>query len=61
MVTDRGFQNHLILHHGPLLGRPAVVRVVGYCGGTAKVTQLDGALVTDQQVLNLEEADKKGQ
>lgn len=44
---------HLILHHGPLLCRPAVVWVMGHCGGAAKVTQLDGALVTNQEVLNL--------
>lgn len=44
---------YLILHHGPLLCRPAVVRVMWHCGGAAKVTQLDGALVTNQEVLNL--------
>lgn len=44
---------HLILHHGPLLCRPAVVGVMWHCGGAAKVTQLDGALVTNQEVLNL--------
>lgn len=44
---------YLILHHGPLLCRPAVVRVMWHSGGAAKVTQLDGALVTNQEVLNL--------
>lgn len=45
---------YLILHHGPLLCRPAVVGIMWHCGGAAKVTQLDGALVTNQEVLNLQ-------
>lgn len=44
---------HLLLHHGSLLCTPAVVRVVGDGGGTAKVTQLNGPLGAEQQVLNL--------
>ena len=45
---------YLILHHGPRLCRRAVVGVMWHCGGAAKVTQLDGALVTNQEVLNLQ-------
>lgn len=44
---------HLFLHQGSPLGAPAVVRVVRDGRGTAKVTQLNGPLITKQQVLNL--------
>lgn len=45
--------SYLILHHRPLLCRPAVIRIVGDGGGTAKVAKLNGALLTYKQVLNL--------
>lgn len=45
---------HLFFYEGPPLGAPAVVRVMRYGRGTAKVTQLDGPLVTEQQVFHLQ-------
>lgn len=45
---------HLFLYQRPLLGAPAVVGEVRYGRGTAKVTQLNGPLVTQQQVFNLQ-------
>ena len=45
---------HLLLYQRPLLGTPAIVRKVRHRCGAAEVTQLDGALVTQQQVFNLE-------
>lgn len=51
-----GPTSHLVLHQGPLLGTPAVVRVVQCGRGTAEVTQLNGPLVAKQQVFNLQNA-----
>lgn len=44
---------HLLLHQGPPLGTPAVVRGVRDGRGAAEVAQLNGPLVTQQQVFNL--------